>query len=73
MTDKIEIQVYKRPWYEWVLWAVWLFLEIFLVQNAIASQTEFEPRASMLFWMSFAVLLIAGLIVWFLRRSRFSR
>jgi len=73
MTDKIDIQVYKRPWYEWVLWAAWLILEIFLVQNALSSRAELEPRASLLFWMSFAVILIAGLIVWFLRRSQYSR
>ena len=73
MADKFDIEVYKRPWYEWVLWAAWLLLEIFLVQNAINSQAELEPCASLLFWMSFVVLLIAGLIVWFLRRSRYSR
>lgn len=70
MSDQITIQIKKRRWYEWVLWALWLFLEIFLLQNAIASGQELEPRAAMIFWASFFVLLLVGAIVWYLRRVR---
>lgn len=70
MSDKYVIEVKKRPWYEWLLWAVWLFAEVFILQNAIVSKVELEPRAAMLFWISFLVLLVAGVIVWFMRRNK---
>jgi hypothetical protein len=73
MSDQITIQITKRRWYEWVLWALWLFLEIFLLQNAIASGQELEPRAATIFWASFVVLLLVGAIVWYLRRARASK
>jgi len=66
----VNIAIAQRPWYEWVLWVIWLLVEVFLVQNAIASSSEYEPRAAMIFWITFAVLLIAGGVVWFLRRTR---
>ena len=60
----------RRPWYEWIVWALWLVSEVFLMQNAVASGQELEPRASMIFWILFAVVLIGGVIVWFTRRAR---
>jgi hypothetical protein len=69
MSDNYTIQVKKRPWYAWLLAAIWLALEIFLVQNAVASSRELEPQAAMIFWISFAVLLVVGLVVWFIRRE----
>jgi hypothetical protein len=70
MTDKYVIEIKKRPWYEWVLWGIWLFAQVFIVQNAVASRAELEPRAEMLFWISFVVLLIVGGVIWFMRRSK---
>lgn len=70
MTDKITLEIKKRSWFEWLAWAVWLFLEIFLIQNAISSGQELEPRAASIFWVSFFVLLLAGVIVWFIRRGK---
>lgn len=67
-TFKIEIAA--RPWYEWLAWAVWLLLTVFTFQNAIASGAEYEPAAATIFWVVFAVLLIGGGIVYFLRRQR---
>lgn len=67
------VNIVKRPWYEWILWAFWVVAQIFLVQNALASAAELEPRAAAIFWMVFVVLLVAGVIVWFVRRSRLSR
>jgi hypothetical protein len=67
------IKLIKRPWYEWVLWLVWVAVEVFIAQNAIASAQELEPRAATIFWMTFFVLLLAGVIVWFVRRSSLTR
>jgi hypothetical protein len=69
-SSNIKIEVVRRPWYEWVLWAVWLLVEIVLVQNALASAAELEPRAATIFWITFAVLLLGGVIVWITRRAR---
>lgn len=70
MANIQTINVVKRPWYEWVLWTVWFLAEVFIAQNAIASGQELEPRAAAIFWMVFVVLLLAGVIVWFIRRAR---
>ena len=70
MSEKMTIEIKKRPWYEWVLWALWLFVEYFTMRNAIASGQELEPRAATIFWVVFFILLIAGGVVWYLRRDK---
>lgn len=67
--ETIVLEVKRRPWYAWLLWAVWFVLLVFLAQNALASGSEIEPRATMIFWVSFAVVLIAGGVVWFVRNN----
>ncbi len=69
----VTISLVKRPWYEWALWALWVVLEIFIVQNALASTAELEPRAALLFWITFVVLLAGGVIVWFVRHARLAK
>ena len=64
------IKIERRPWYQWVLWAFWVFLEIIFFQAAVASGKEFEPRAAMVFWLIFGVLLLGGIILWIIRRQR---
>ena len=70
MSDNSIVRVKKRPWYEWILWLLWLVLLIFMAQNASASGAELESRAALIFWISFVVWLLAGGVVWFVRRSR---
>lgn len=70
MSNMQTINIHKRPWYEWVLWAVWFVADIFVLQNAIASGQELEPRAATLFWITFVILLLGGGIVYFIRRAR---
>ena len=71
MSDKtFKIEIASRPWYEWLAWAAWLFLTVFTLQGAIASGAEFEATAATIFWVVFAVLLIGGIIVYYLRRQR---
>lgn len=69
-SSEIVIRIRRRPWYEWLLWLLWLLVEIFFLQNAIASSGELEPRAATLFWIIFAVLLLGGVVVWFVRRGK---
>jgi hypothetical protein len=67
--NNIVLEVKKRPWYAWVLWALWFVLLVVLAQNALASGAELETRAAVIFWISFAVVLIAGGVVWFVRSN----
>ncbi len=63
--------VQRRPWYVWLLWILWVAVIVFLVQNAITSSgSELEPRAAMLFWVSAAVVALAGIVIAFVRRGR---
>lgn len=66
----IKLEILRRPWYEWVLWAIWLLVLVIFAQTAWASAGELEPRASMINWIIFGVLLLGGAIVWFVRRAR---
>lgn len=66
----IDLKIKKRPWYEWIVWAIWAFGLLFILQNAITSGAELEPRAASIFWVMFAVWLLAGGVVWFIRRSK---
>lgn len=70
MSKNIVIEIKQRPWYEWLVGAFFLLTEVFIIQNAVASSGENEPRAAMLWWVSFFVLLIVGGVVWFMRRSK---
>ena len=70
MAENYTIEVKKRPWYEWLLWAIWILVEIFLLQSALASGRELEPRAATIFWIAFFVLLLGGGVVWYLRRDK---
>lgn len=70
MSDKFAIEIKKRPWYEWLLWAVWAFILVFLYQNAIGSAHELEARAATIFWVMFAVFALGGIAVWFVRRDK---
>ena len=70
MNGKYVIEIKKRSWKEWLLWAGWLLVEVNILQMAMASKGELEPRAQTLFWITFLVLLIAGVIVWFMRRNK---
>ena len=66
------IVIKHRPWYLWLVWGFWLILDIFFLQNALASQQEHEPRAAFLYGSIFLILVLGGVIVWFIRRNRLS-
>ncbi len=70
MSENYLVKVKKRPWYEWILWALWFIVLLFILQNAIGSGAELESRATIIFWVSFVVWLLAGVVVWFIRRSK---
>lgn len=70
MENSYKITIAKRPWYEWLAWLVWLGLVLFTLQNALASGVENEGSARTIFWAVEIVLLIAGAIVYYVRRKR---
>ncbi len=68
--DFYLFKITRRPWYEWVITAIWVFAEIIFLQAAITSRAELEPRAAMVYWLVFIVLLLSGLVYWIIRRNR---
>ncbi|MBC8334044.1 MAG: hypothetical protein H8E29_02160 [Anaerolineales bacterium] len=68
--EYFTIKIVRRPWYEWILWGIWLFLEIVFLQSAIASHQELEQRAAMIYWLIVVVLSLTGFVFWIIRRSR---
>jgi len=70
MSETTVIQIRKRSWLEWASWVIWFVGIILLVQNAIGSSQELEPRAALILWVSTGIWLLAGLVVWFVRRDR---
>ncbi len=64
------IKIARRRWYEWLLMALWLFAEIVFFQAAVASRKELEPRAALVYWFIFGVLLLGGFVYWIVRRNR---
>ena len=62
--DDYTIRIRRRPWWMWLLGALWLAAEIIFLQTAIASHRESEPRAAAISWVIVIVLGIAGVLLW---------
>jgi len=62
--DYYAIRIRKRQWWMWLLAALWLLVEVILLQTAIASHQEAEPRAAVISWIVLIVVGIAGALVW---------
>jgi hypothetical protein len=62
--EHYTINIRKRPWWIWLLAALWLFVEIVFLQTAVASHRESEPRAALISWIIVIVLAIAGVPLW---------
>jgi len=62
--DMYTIQIRKRPWWMWLLAVVWLLVEIFFLQTAIASLWEYESRAATISWVIFFILFVVGVAIW---------
>lgn len=63
-SNTMDIKIRQRPWWAWLLAALWLILEIFFLQSAIASSAEHEPQAALIFWVLLVVFAIAGVLGW---------
>ncbi len=70
MSQKPISKTGQRSWLDWGGVAIWLFGVIFILQNAVASGQELEPRAAIIFWVTLAVWVLAGLVLWFVRSRR---
>jgi len=71
MSDDKDFHIFRiirRPWYEWLLIGLWTFAEVIFLQAALASREELEPRAAIVYWLVFVVLLLSGLVYWIIRR-----
>lgn len=62
--DVFVLRIRKRPWWMWLLALLWLLVEIFFLQTAIASAYEFQRQAAIINWVIFFVLLVVGVLIW---------
>lgn len=58
------IRIRRRPWWAWLLAALWLLLVVVGAQTAVASHWESECRAAAISWTLVAALLVAGGAMW---------
>jgi hypothetical protein len=70
--DHLTLRVRKRPWYVWLLRAVWVVWIMAWLEFAIGSRQEIEPQA---FSIAVRVLIVSlllglGLYFWRLREER---
>lgn len=63
--QNIKLTVFER-----VLGFIWLVLVVVFTQAAIASGSEFEPRAAVIFYLIVGTLILGGLVYWIVRQSR---
>jgi uncharacterized iron-regulated membrane protein len=68
-TDVFTITIRRRRWWFWALAGLWLLLELLLLQTALASVAEGEPRAATISGIAAIVLAAAGVLLW-LRRGQ---
>jgi predicted nucleic acid-binding Zn ribbon protein len=57
-------------WLAWGALIVWLLGAVLILQNAVASGHELESRATTILWIVFGVWVLAGVVVWIMRRVR---
>ncbi len=71
-TGYLTLQIRKRPWYVWLLRAMWVLWIVFWLEFAIGSKQELEPQAfaTAVKVLIVSVLLGLGLYFWRLRESR---
>jgi hypothetical protein len=71
-TGSLTLHIRKRPWYVWLLRAVWVVWILAWLEFAIGSKQEIEPQA---FSVAVKVLIVSvllglGLYFWRLREER---
>jgi hypothetical protein len=71
-TGYLTLRIRKRPWYVWLLRAVWVLWLLFWLEFAIGSKQELEPQAfsTAVKVLIVSVLLGLGLYFWRLREGR---
>jgi hypothetical protein len=62
--DTITITIWKRAWWFWALAALWVLVEVLLLQTASASMRESEYRAADIAWILAALVAGAGVVAW---------
>jgi len=69
----IELKIRKRPWFIWILRAVWLIWVLFWLEATVGSWKEMETRAFVISLIIFLVSLIAGILLWLWGYLRFKK
>lgn len=63
----------NRPWYIWVLRAIWLLWILFWAEVMVGSGKEAEPRAFVISLVIFLASLAAGILLWLWGHLRFKK
>ena len=68
----VTFRIRRRPWYVWMLRAMWVLWILFWLEFAIGSRQELEPQAfaTAVKVLIVSVLLGLGLYFWRLREAR---
>jgi len=67
------LKIRKRPWYIWVLRAVWFIWLLFWAEVTVGSGKELEPGAFVISLIVFLLSLIFGLLLWFWSYLKFKK
>ena len=67
------LKIRKRPWYIWVLRAVWFLWLLFWAEVTVGSGKELEPGAFVISLIVFLLSLILGLLLWFWSYLKFKK
>ena len=65
--DHLTLRVRKRPWYVWLLRAIWVVWILAWLEFAIGSKQEIEPQAFSIAVRVLIVSLLLGLGLYFWR------
>ncbi len=67
-SNEYVVHIWKRPWWFWLVAAVWLALVLLFLNFGFASSAELEPQASLIGYGVAIVLIVLGvagyLFVW---------
>jgi len=67
------LNIRRRPWYIWVLRAIWFLWLLFWAEVTVGSGKELEQRAFVISLIVFLLSLILGLLLWLWGYIRFKK
>jgi drug/metabolite transporter (DMT)-like permease len=66
----VILRIRKRPWWYWLGAVVWLALVLFFLNTGLGSSAEMEPRAALISYVTTAILLVIGAVIYIVERRK---